>query len=243
MKDLQYKIIYETELSHWWYRVRRKILLDLMRKQVLNRIQRPKILDVGCGMGALLKELENVGVVHGVDISQEALDFCKKRGITNVSLGNITKIPYPDNCFDVVLVLDVLEHVDDDTRGIREMRRIVKSNGTIIVFVPTFQFLWGVSDELSLHHRRYTLNQLKRRLVVEGFVISRASYFNTLLFFPILFARLLVRFLKIPIESEGKIHSKNINKLLYYIFYFESIFLKYINFPFGVSALVVAQKR
>ncbi|MEK7590059.1 MAG: class I SAM-dependent methyltransferase [Patescibacteria group bacterium] len=242
MRDIHYKIIHDTELINWWYKVRRKIIHDLIKKYGYIENKNIKILDAGCGVGTLLKELEKYGNVSGLDFSEIAVNFCKEKNIKNVSIGNITKLPFPDNTFDIVLALDVVEHVEDDLSAMREIYRVMKGDGVAIITVPAFKFLWGITDEMSNHHRRYTISELKTKIKSSGLSIVRSSYFNTFLFIPIALVRCFVRLFNIRIMSENETGNGAVNTILYKIFYAESIFLKYINFPFGVSAFVICKK-
>ena len=156
MEKRLYEILYETEKQHWWYAVRRKIIRDLINAYA--RPQKPiKLLDIGCGTGELLRELSPLGEVSGIDNSPQAIAFCKERGLKNIFLAEGTDIPFPDDAFDIVLCLDVLEHIKNDDAALKEIRRVAKPEGIIIIFVPTFKFLWGKSDELGHHLRRYRL--------------------------------------------------------------------------------------
>ncbi|MCK4553665.1 class I SAM-dependent methyltransferase, partial [Candidatus Parcubacteria bacterium] len=153
MQELFYKIIYKTEQQNWWYRARRIIIKQLIKKYI-QKI-RPKILDVGCGTGLLFKELQQYADVYGIDSSPSSINFCVKRGLSNIKLGDATAIPHDDNFFDIVLALDLLEHIKDDNLAIQEIKRVVRKEGIIIIFVPAFKFLWGITDEISSHYRRY----------------------------------------------------------------------------------------
>ena len=93
--------------------------------------------------GHLLKELETLGICYGIDISHKAVDFCRKRGIDNVQVADITNIPYPDNTFDAVIALDVIEHIKNDEEALREIYRVLRPQGMAIITVPAFMFLWG----------------------------------------------------------------------------------------------------
>ncbi len=158
MQAHHYPILYQVEETHWWYVGRRRIIRFLVER-ILPTLDnpKPKILDVGCGTGANLKMLANYGRAEGVDISPQAVDFCSERGLDSVKLGAIEELPYEDGSFELVTALDVVEHLDDDVAGLREMRRVLRPDGRLLLFVPAFMFLWGVQDDVSNHRRRYTL--------------------------------------------------------------------------------------
>lgn len=239
-----YPIFYQVEQSHWWYVGRRKILsgfLEEICKQVKDR--RPRILDVGCGTGANLLMLAKYGDAEGVDISDDALMFCRERGLQNVKKGAAEELPYADNSFDLVTALDVVEHLDDDVAGLREMRRVLRPGGRALLFVPTFMFLWGLQDDVSNHRRRYRLPELKRVLDEAGFEVERATYANITFFAPILFVRKLMRLTGIKTASENSINVPAFNGVLGRILGAESTVLRYTNLPFGVSGLCVAKVK
>lgn len=242
MEKKHYDILYETEIGNWWYRVRRKIIHDIIKKQYPSQKQNLTILDIGCGTGALLKEIGVYGECHGLDFSQKAVDFCKKRGISNVGVGDVVKISYPNNTFDIVLALDIIEHVEDDQKAISEIHRVLKPGGIAIVTAPAFMFLWGITDKISHHYRRYILSELQSKINKQGFSVVRASYFNTFLFFPVALVRLIVRLLHIPMRTENGTGKGALNFIFFIIFYAESILFKYINFPFGVSVVTICRK-
>lgn len=194
MRKIVYDLVHKQEETHWWYRIRRKIVFDLIKKFFVTDSNKT-ILDIGCGTGFLLKEFQNFERVYGIDCAQEALDYCRKRGLENVKKGNISDVPFNDNQFDIVLALDVLEHVENDDKALREMNRVLKRGGIGIIFVPAFQSLWGISDELGLHIRRYRRGALADKIQRENFRILKASYFNMFLFLPAaLFRKLFLCF-------------------------------------------------
>jgi len=244
MKEHTYPIMFRVEQSHWWYTGRRKILKSFL-EDICSHItdRRPRILDVGCGTGANLLMLSKYGDAEGVDVSEDALAFCRERGIKNVKLGAAEKLPYEDGTFDLVTALDVVEHLDDDLGGLREMRRVLRPGGRVLLFVPTFMFLWGLQDDVSNHRRRYRLPELRRVLEQAGFEIERTTYANITFFLPILLARKLMRATGIKAESENNINVSALNGLLGGMLGAESVVLKYMNIPFGVSGLCVARVK
>ncbi|PYS23699.1 MAG: methylase [Acidobacteria bacterium] len=243
MQQHTYSIMYEVEEKHWWFYGRRKIIESFVEK-ICHGIAKhpPRILDVGCGTGANLQMLSQFGAAEGVDVSSEALEFCRARGLAEVKQGAAETLPYEDASFDLVTGLDVVEHLDDDLSGLREMRRVLRPGGRALLFVPAFMFLWGVQDDISHHRRRYTLRELKQRVTDAGLSIERATYANISFFLPILIGRLLMRVTRIRPSSENNITIGAVNGLLGRILGAEGWWLQRMNFPFGVSIVCVARR-
>jgi SAM-dependent methyltransferase len=247
MQQHTYAIMYRVEGEHWWFAGRRRILEGFVQKicQDLERelnVTRPHILDVGCGTGANLEMLSQFGDAEGVDVSQDALAFCRERGLKNVRHGEAEKLPYDDGTFDLVTALDVVEHLDDDVAGLSEMWRVLKPGGRALLFVPAFMFLWGVQDDISHHRRRYRIPELQNVVKKAGFEVERTTYANITFFAPILLGRALMKVTGLRPASENNINVSALNGVLGRVLGAESSFLRRINFPFGVSALCVARK-
>lgn len=248
MQQHTYSIMYKVEGEHWWFAGRRRILESFVERicrdlrRDLNAV-RPHILDVGCGTGANLEMLSQFGDAEGVDVSQEALAFCLERGLKNVRSGEAEKLPFEDETFDLVTALDVVEHLDDDLAGLREMQRVLKSGGRALLFVPAFMFLWGVQDDVSHHRRRYRIPELRQVVKDAGFEVERATYANITFFAPILLGRALMKVTGLRPASENNINVSALNGVLGRVLGAESSFLRHMNFPFGVSALCVARKN
>lgn len=242
MQQHTYSIMYEVEGSHWWFVGRRRIIASFVEEICRSvKARTPRILDVGCGTGANLELLGQFGDAEGVDISPEALAFCRARGLTRVRHGAAENLPYEDGAFDLVTALDVVEHLDRDVAGLREMRRVLRPGGRALFFVPAFMFLWGVQDDVSHHRRRYTLRQLKETVREAGFEVERATYANISFFAPILLGRVLMRVTGARPASENNINVSALNGVLGRVLGAESVLLRHMNFPFGVSALCVAR--
>jgi len=201
MQSHHYPILYQVEDTHWWYVGRRRIIQSLVEK-ISTKLKTQRILDVGCGTGANLKMLAAYGKAEGVDISPQAVDFCHERGLNSVKLGAIEQLPYENDSFELVTALDVIEHLDDDIAGLREMRRVLRRDGRILVFVPAFMFLWGVQDDVSNHRRRYTLPRLLKAVEEAGFSVEWSSYANISFFLPVLVVRSVMRWLGLRADTE-----------------------------------------
>lgn len=259
MQQHTYAIMDEVEGSHWWFVGRRKILESFLKKivdrlefqlQLASRDEEPtkvgtlnlRILDVGCGTGANIEMLSQYGDAEGVDVSDDALEFCRRKGLT-VQKGLAETLPYADESFDLTTALDVIEHLDDDVAGLKEMFRVTKSGGYSLFFVPAFMWLWGVQDDISNHRIRYTRKQIAERIEKAGYKIERATYANWTFFTPILAGRTVMKLTGIKPESENNITINALNSPLGKLFGAERFWLRHFNFPLGVSIVVVAKKN
>ena len=255
MQQHTYAIMDRVEDKHWWFVGRRAILESFLRQIVTSLTPHQKstepgepgvpnairILDVGCGTGANLEMLSQFGQAEGVDVSDDALEFCRGKGLT-VQKGLAEKLPFDDGSFDVTTALDVVEHLDDDIGGLKEMFRVTKKGGYSLIFVPAFMWLWGVQDDISHHRIRYTKSQIIERLKEAGFTIERATYANWTFFAPILAGRTLMKLTGIKPESENNVNVSALNGIFGKLFSAERFWLKNFNFPFGVSIVVVARR-
>jgi len=237
-----YDVESKVESFHWWFAVRRKLL-----KSILSSIDVPincLTLDIGCGTGSNLKILGSAGLnVIGLDQSIYALSLAKKKLKVPFVSGDINNLPIRSNSVGLIIALDVLEHVDNDMNAIRELHQVLRKRGIIIITVPAFNFLWGTQDVVTGHKRRYLREKITDKLREAGFEILRSSYFNFILFFPILMARRMIHLLGLEIASENEINSPLINFFFKAIFSMEVYVLKYFSFPFGVSIFCIAKKR
>ena len=200
-----------------------------------------RILDVGCGTGANLEMLSQFGNAEGVDVSDDALEFCKRKGLT-AQKGLAEQLPFVDESFDITTALDVVEHLDDDVAGLKEMFRVTKKGGHSLIFVPAFMWLWGVQDDISHHRIRYTKKQIIERVERAGFTVERATYANFTFFTPILAGRTLMRVTGIKPESENNVNVSALNGFFGKLFSSERFWLKNFDFPFGVSIVLTASK-
>lgn len=240
----EYKNIFQHENSHFFYVGTHKVILEILQKYLVKK-NNINILDAGCGTGLLLKKLKLFGEVHGVDISAEALKFSKKRGIKKIYHSSITKLPFTDKKFDVVLSIDVLYHqkVTSDIKALKEFYRVLKPGGLLIIKVPAYEWLRGHHDIIVQTRHRYEKSELTSKLQSCGFDIQKISYFFTFILPFVLLKRLIDKLISKKVSSEIQDIPSFLNKTLIWLTIFEMKIFLYINLPYGISILAVAKKQ
>jgi SAM-dependent methyltransferase len=171
--------IHEVEDRHWWYRGRRRIIGELIRR--LDLPPGIEILDAGCGSGRNMVELARLGTVTGLDVADASVEWARMRGTGTVVQGSITEMPFAESSFDLAVCLDVIEHMDDDVRALRSLRSVVRQDGILVLAVPAYQSLWSEHDVINHHKRRYTRRSLSAVAVEAGWYPIWDSYFNAFL--------------------------------------------------------------
>lgn len=237
-----YESTYKVEDSHWWFVGRRAVVFDQLAR-VLNGAggkARPRILDLGCGTGRNLVELRRLGDPVGLDMEARALSFSRRRGMPQLVQSRAETLPFRDASFDVVMALDLLEHLDDDVAGAREILRVLRPGGYLVAFVPAYQWLWGPQDDVSHHRRRYTPRAFAAVLRRGGFRIERLTHANLLLLPLITAGRVYLRLARRRVETENTLHPGWSNAILRTIFLAERRLLRLGDLPLGVSLLGVA---
>lgn len=243
MDPRYYKDFFVLEKTHWLLKVRRNIFLYFIKKYTSPD---SKIFDFGCGSGYLVGELQRLGYdAHGMDFEKEAISYGINSGVSNLTLGAGNKLEYPDANFDLIMAFDVLEHIENERPVVEELVRTLKPGGKMIITAPAYQWLWGVQDEVSHHFRRYTLRGLLSVFPVNSVLsVIKETYFITFLFPAIAIVRLFSRWFNIKNrESDFEIGNPFLGAIFYLIFNLESYFLRVINFPFGVSILLILKKN
>lgn len=236
----------QLERNHWWFLVRKKILLSLLHKNLPGK--QLKILNIGAAGGATSEWLTVFGDVQSVENDPYFLDHLNSLDI-KVTKADITQLPFEDDSFDLVCGFDVLEHVEAHDSALKELHRVCKVDGHICITVPAFQQLWSHHDEVNGHFRRYRMGELNSLIQKCIAVQLKAwTYFNTILFIPILLTRKFQRKPTARIEkqqSDFETYQKGsiINKILYNLFSLELGLLKYWRLPFGVSLFCFLQKK
>jgi len=235
----EYARLFEAESRYWWYVARRECALSL-----LLGISRPnRALDLGCGTGALMTELKAKGIdPEGIDMSTEALAFCRQRGLASLVLGRGEAIPIRSGSVPAVVALDVFEHVEDDRAAFTETFRILQPGGALVLSVPAYRWLWGPHDVALMHFRRYSKKEILEKLSTSGFTITSASYAIFLLFPVVVLLRLIDRVLNRKPEVRLPKVPAWLNRLLVGLQRFETRLLMSFPLPWGSSVVVVAKK-
>jgi len=190
-----------------------------------------------------LRERFRFGEIYGIDLSPHASVFWQKRGLDAMALASADKLPFGEGEFDLLTCFDVIYQLNDEraNAAISEMHRVLRPGGLLFIREPAYQWMRGGHDVAVGTHRRYTLTDLRRLLRARGFEIRRATYANTLLFWAAAPHRLLSKWLG-STESDVKPVPKPLNSILGAALNLEALMLGRLTFPFGLSAITVAQK-
>lgn len=239
METREYKVMYEVEDTHFWYKGMRDITKSLLDKY-LPKNKKIKILDAGCGTGRNIIFLNKYGNVFGFDISSEAIKYCRLRGLKNIKRASIDKIPYKSNSFDLVTCFDVLGQIEvkNIKNAINEFRRVLKPGGILLVRIAAYDWLRG-SHDIAVHTKhRFERSELKNIMTKSKFKTVKATYANSWLFPLIILKRLFIR----SIHSDVKKVNPLANIVFQIPFIIESYLLKYFDLPFGLSLITIVKK-
>jgi ubiquinone/menaquinone biosynthesis C-methylase UbiE len=242
----EYELMFRVELDHWWYLGMRSITEALLDQYCLGT-GTLNILDAGCGTGAALTTyLKNYGDVTGVDISDVALDFCKRRGAQRLSRSSVLNLPFRSSTFDLVTSFDVLyeSSVPQDSEAIREFSRVLVNGGHVLLRLPAYDWLRSQHDEVIHTARRYTRPQVKRLLESAGLDIQRISYANTILF-PFALAKRMTQQVSRKSEpvSDLALPVGRLNGFLTKILSLEGPLIAKHGLPYGLSVVALARKK
>jgi len=250
MKDIFFEWQDKNWRTHWWYVNRVRLF-----KKELQRAEigfESHILDIGSATGNNIQMLMEMGFtdIEGLEPDKNAIAFCHRKNLDRITQGKFGKgrMPFEDSSFDMIMATDVLEHIIDDAFAVREITRILRPGGQVLITVPAFQSLWGLQDSIGFHKRRYRRKQLLDLLRVNGITVDETDcfYFNYILFGPIYIARKIVNLMiKIKnncIKSEGHVNTPMLNWLFDKIFHIDILTARSLKIPFGVSLYALGKK-
>jgi len=248
-----YAPLAKAEDRHFWFRVRNRIIDVLVRQAVAKRPPRYRVLEAGCGTGNVLRVLEQAcsgGRVVGMDFFAEALQWARRRCACPLVQGALQTPPFGMS-FDLIGLFDVLEHVDDDRRALRDLHSLLKTDGVLLLTVPAHASLWSYWDEVCQHYRRYSVAELNGKLTQAGFQVEYLSQFMTLLY-PLMWLRRKLRSTVLPGENEDGRRKlaedelsiiPGVNGLLEWMLRRESLLVeRRRTLPIGTSLVALARK-
>jgi SAM-dependent methyltransferase len=233
----------ELEDHHWWFSGRRDIIRHVIGSLALPKVA--KILEIGCGTGGNLSMLSEFGEVSAMECDETARTLVELNRKISVSKGCLPDdIPFKPAQFDLVVLLDVLEHLDDEIACLKALSGTMAEGAYCIITVPAFPFLWSDHDREHHHRRRYRMRSLKEVFERSGFQMRYGTYFNFWLFGVIAGIRLFARVLpKRRTGADMTMPSPFINRTLNRIFTSEEHLIGKFRLPFGLSLLAVIQKK
>jgi SAM-dependent methyltransferase len=248
------------EDRHWWFATRTRAILAYLDRYVgpggANRV-----LDVGCGAANMTHHLRHYGSVVGVDSNPKPLEIARERGL-EAHRGSADDLPFEDCAFDLLALLDTVEHVPAEDAVFAECRRVLRApdaptgraGGKLLVTVPAFMFLWSQNDVINMHQRRYTVPELRTKLERHGFRVLRISY-NNFFVFPLAAGLILFRrgraeprlasphFDEDVYQVEMEPASPLVNSILTVVGKLEVALLRRVALPWGTSIIAIAEKR
>jgi SAM-dependent methyltransferase len=225
---------------HWWFSGRREIAQRMLARIALP--PRAEILDAGCGTGGNLAMLSQFGAVSGMEFDSAALELARRRGVGDVRPGCLPdSIPFEKQRFDLITLMDVLEHVEQDVASLTSLRAHLKPGGSLFITVPAFPFMWSHHDVTHHHYRRYRASGLRAAVTSAGYTVAFSSYYNMWLFPFISAARLVQRGIGGKKSDLGP-PPRMLNWMLRRIFASERHWLgRGLKCPVGVSLMLIAR--
>ncbi|MBO9379224.1 methyltransferase domain-containing protein [Sphingomonas histidinilytica] len=239
MDRATYDRMAEIDQDHWWFVARRRIIASLIERH------RPKpgpmrILEVGAGTGSNLALLQRYGAVDAIEPDDGARAFAEQRSGLSIKGGYLPNVPLDDGAYDLIVLLDVLEHIPGDVEALACLKDKLAPGGRILVTVPGAPWMWSAHDVAHHHQRRYTAARLRAVFGRAGLRTRYLTHFNSVLF-PLIAA---VRLLGKVTGKEGgddAMPSKPVNAALTTLFGAERLWAARVPVPFGVSIAIVAE--
>lgn len=247
MHDVFQERYHGLEWDQWWFKARRDFIVRLVAGCGTDKSA--SILEVGCASGPLLAHLRQAGYgnVYGIDSSEVAIRRARELGLDRVALMDAARLTFERNCFDLVIASDVLEHIENDERAIREWVRVLKPDGYLLFFVPALRVFWSQHDEANRHFRRYSRADIRKLVAIAGLNVKRLGYWNFTLTGAGIIAAALRRIVPRrfrPFQPTGHLVKvpQILNEVLFNVILVENKLLRRLDFPVGTSLFAIAKK-
>lgn len=239
MERIVYDRMAELDERHWWYRARREILASLISRKIALPAD-PRLLEIGCGTGHNLRMLARFGAVDGIELDEAARAVAAERLGRPVGGSPLPDLQgVPDSRYDLVAVLDVIEHVEADRESLETIARKLRPGGKVLITVPAHPWMWSAHDEVNHHKRRYTTKSLRAVIERAGLRVELLSPFNSLLFPLAAAARIAGRMMG-KNGGDDALPPRPLNAIFENIFGLERYALGRVPFPPGVSLVAIA---
>ncbi len=232
----------EQDAEHWWFVARRRILRDQ-----ITSLQLPpgaRVLEAGAGPGGNLEMLSEFGELDAFELDEDARQIASARSGIEIRSGALPgDNGYEPGSFDLIVALDVIEHIEADRESVRALARLLRPGARLVITVPAYEWLWSAHDDRHHHKRRYTRPKVRRLADEAGLEVERCSYFNTILLPMIVVTRFFKKLAGIADRPDDDMPSPFVNAVLLRLFSAERYLLRHLSLPFGVSILCIARRR
>lgn len=223
----------------FWFKGKRGLIAILLEK--LSPGPRAKILNIGAGVGEDISVLSRFGDVYVVDTEPRALALVPEHDVAEKKLCDARSLDYPDGFFDIVVAFDTLEHIEDDSKAMDEITRVLKPGGGFAFTVPAFQFLFSAHDRELGHQRRYSMKTV--RLLIRNMDIEATGFWTFFLFFPLAVHRLFDRKRQNTSLDYFRLHGF-LNSLFYAFLKVENLLVKAgVPLPIGTTIYGICRKN
>ena len=242
MERVVYQQMAELDERHWWYRARREVLAELIRREARPPAN-AAILEIGCGTGHNLAMLSEFGHVDGLELDDEARALSEKRlgrAVMSAPLPELADVP--KGHYDLIGAFDVIEHIDADSAAIASIASRLKPGGKFVMAVPAHQWMWSAHDVMNHHKRRYSKPALRRLIEGSPLNLVKLGYFNSLLF-PLAVVERAASKLRGKEDADVKLPPAPLNAALEKVFAAERYLVGRLPLPPGLSLFAVAEAR
>jgi SAM-dependent methyltransferase len=241
MERIVYDRMAAHDSTHWWYQARRGILADYLRRTAVLP-EHARILEIGCGTGHNLPMLARFGTVDAIEIDAAARAIAADRLGKPVGAAPLPSLPDVERGrYDLIAVLDVVEHIGDDVGALRGMAECLAPGGKILITVPAHGWMWSAHDVVNHHHRRYSKASLGSAIAAAGLTHNGLRYFNSLLF-PVAVAARAFGKLTGKDDSDDSPPARPLNAALEKVFGLERHLVGRVPLPPGLSIITLASK-